>query len=171
MRCVLLYKYLRPERIDVLRDGRIRYTQPIYLNDPFDTKPAFRADERRERMKLQSLAAAKRFGWTEGQRLRINRQLDKMYRSSLELFPIDRPESAKETIEGMVESLGVSVAIFSLAERPDSVLMWSHYACDHSGFVIVFDVDYPEWNRVGAEDDDNPSGVLRKVRYSKVRPN
>src|SRR5262249_3569142 len=66
---------------------------------------------------------------------------------------------------------GVSAGILSLAERPDSILMWSHYACDHSGFVIGFDVDYPEWNRVGPEDDDDRSGVLRKVRYSKVRPN
>src|ERR1700730_14037126 len=123
IRCVLLYKYLRPERIDVLRDGRIRYTQPIYFNDPFDTKPVFRADERRERMELQSLAAAKRFGWTESQRLRINQQLEKMYQSSLEPFPIDRPDNVNETIEWMVELLGVSVGILSLAERPDSVLM------------------------------------------------
>ncbi len=62
---MLLYKYLRPDRNEVLRDGRIKYTQPIYFNDPFDTKPVFRAQERRERMEEQSLAAAKRYGWAE----------------------------------------------------------------------------------------------------------
>lgn len=31
-----LYKYLTTDRIDVLRNGTIRFTQPNALNDPFE---------------------------------------------------------------------------------------------------------------------------------------
>jgi hypothetical protein len=34
-----IYKYLSPERMDVLSRCRIRYTQPGAFNDPFEVKP------------------------------------------------------------------------------------------------------------------------------------
>ncbi|MFQ2730618.1 hypothetical protein ACK3YQ_08160 [Aeromonas caviae] len=36
---MLLYKYLPPERIDVLKNRSIRFSQPIAFNDPFEFKP------------------------------------------------------------------------------------------------------------------------------------
>jgi hypothetical protein len=36
-----LYKYLRPERADVLKSLEIRFTQPNALNDPFELRPRF----------------------------------------------------------------------------------------------------------------------------------
>src|SRR5262249_4259046 len=38
---MLLYKYLSPDRLDVLRDGFIRLTQLAALNDPFECSPRF----------------------------------------------------------------------------------------------------------------------------------
>lgn len=35
----ILYKYLVPERIDVLLKKKIRFTQPCFLNDPFEFRP------------------------------------------------------------------------------------------------------------------------------------
>jgi hypothetical protein len=35
-----LYKYVGPDRIDVLAKKRIRFTQPCFLNDPFEFRPA-----------------------------------------------------------------------------------------------------------------------------------
>lgn len=34
---MIVYKYLRPERIDVLKNSLIRFTQPAALNDPFES--------------------------------------------------------------------------------------------------------------------------------------
>ena len=34
---MIVYKYLQPERIDVLENGMIRFSQPHDLNDPFET--------------------------------------------------------------------------------------------------------------------------------------
>jgi len=36
---MVLFKYLRPDRIDVLEQGMIRFTQPDCLNDPFESLP------------------------------------------------------------------------------------------------------------------------------------
>src|SRR6266700_134946 len=39
---MILYKYLPPERIDVLRNRRIRFTQPADFNDPFEFRPVIK---------------------------------------------------------------------------------------------------------------------------------
>jgi hypothetical protein len=36
-----LYKYLTADRADILELGLNRYTQPVYLNDPFEMTPHF----------------------------------------------------------------------------------------------------------------------------------
>ena len=36
-----LFKYMRPERIDVVENLEIRFTQPDALNDPFELRPQF----------------------------------------------------------------------------------------------------------------------------------
>ena len=36
VRIVIFYKYLPPERIDILQNRLIRFTQPNALNDPFE---------------------------------------------------------------------------------------------------------------------------------------
>lgn len=36
-----LYKYLIPDRIDVIRSRSGRFTQHMALNDPFEMKPFF----------------------------------------------------------------------------------------------------------------------------------
>ncbi len=38
-----LYKYVSPERIDILTNGFIRFSQPSAFNDPFETFPCFTA--------------------------------------------------------------------------------------------------------------------------------
>ncbi len=37
-----LYKYVVPERIDILQNGLIRFTQPMYFNDPFELYPSIK---------------------------------------------------------------------------------------------------------------------------------
>src|SRR5947207_1139944 len=39
---MILYKYLRPARVDVLKHRRIRFTQPGDFNDPFEFRPKIR---------------------------------------------------------------------------------------------------------------------------------
>ena len=37
----VFYKYVPAERIDILQNNLIRFTQPFALNDPFEAKPHF----------------------------------------------------------------------------------------------------------------------------------
>ena len=37
-----IYKYVLPERVDILEHCKIRFTQPKYLNDPFDLHISFK---------------------------------------------------------------------------------------------------------------------------------
>jgi hypothetical protein len=41
-----LYKYCRPERIDILRTGMIALSRPRVFNDPFDLSRSGRHDQR-----------------------------------------------------------------------------------------------------------------------------
>src|SRR5947207_10157340 len=34
-----LFKYVQPDRVDILEFERIRFTPPLEFNDPFDTHP------------------------------------------------------------------------------------------------------------------------------------
>ena len=38
-----IYKYVVEERIDILQNGLIRFTQPSVFNDPFEVYPYFKA--------------------------------------------------------------------------------------------------------------------------------
>jgi len=37
----VLYKFVTPDRADVIENGRIRFTQPGALNDPFEFQVLF----------------------------------------------------------------------------------------------------------------------------------
>ena len=36
---MLLYKYVHPDRIDILKNFQLRFSSPAALNDPFEMKP------------------------------------------------------------------------------------------------------------------------------------
>ena len=40
---MVFYKYVSSERIDILQNRLIRFTQPNAMNDPFEAKPHFYA--------------------------------------------------------------------------------------------------------------------------------
>ncbi|SDO59033.1 hypothetical protein SAMN04490208_4280 [Pseudomonas poae] len=45
-----LFKYLHPDRVDVLKTGKICFSSPTNLNDPFELKPPLRLYESEESM-------------------------------------------------------------------------------------------------------------------------
>src|SRR3954451_15421690 len=61
------------------------------------------------------------------------------------------------------------MGVVSLTECPKNLLMWAHYAGEHTGFVIEVDPQHATFNERRSEDDDFRH--LRKVHYSSTRPN
>lgn len=72
-------------------------------------------------------------------------------------------ESDHGAIELIVQYLN-TLGIFSLSEVPDDLLMWAHYAANHTGFVLEFDGEHSWFWEQRPEGDD--CGTLKKVSYA-----
>lgn len=174
-----LYKYLTPERLDVLRAGMIRYTQPGALNDPFESRPhvaAISSTEKLMRSVSQLLPEEAR---------RLHGQLPPEQQAAV---PVDVIENFLGEELGRSEHLSSQLldrlarlvqdimpaklddlfGMLCLSEVRDSLLMWSHYASEHRGLVIGFDAEHPHFDDRRGPDDELCH--LRKVEYRQNRP-
>jgi hypothetical protein len=109
---MILYKYVVPDRIDVLKKGLIRFTQANALNDPYDVNPNFS-----EFIRGSIQYANERF---EGE------------------MPTESEIQTYVQREAMRfrEQLYLDYLILSLAKRNNNLLMWAHYAACHRGLVF-----------------------------------
>lgn len=193
-----VFKYLVPDRIDILENKNIRFTQARYLNDPFESLPFI--------SKLMSEIESSDFYMKSidpiiqeigNRKLSINdipiEFRDKItpeaidflstitINEGLSLIPGIHPEiltkkllsSSADEIkinysEKLKESWNKFFGILSLTQTNDNITMWSHYAQNHEGFVIEFDPENKFFNKRRTENDS--LGFLRKVKYSAERP-
>lgn len=79
---------------------------------------------------------------------------------SLAKADIQSDQAAREEIVQHLNTLG----ILSLSEVPDDLLMWAHYASNHTGFVLEFDDQHTWFWAQRPEGGD--CGNLRKVSYT-----
>jgi hypothetical protein len=159
---MLLYKYVNEDRIGILTDGLIRFTQPQALNDPFELKPQI--SDVTDWMSIErgsSQLIEEKYG---------DLSQDNKYRLKNIVLSLDSlPDSITKGFEMVVHKAMQEIGILSLSEIPDNLLMWAHYANSHQGFVIEFDSSNNFFNQKIGENDELRH--LRKVLYSEVRPN
>jgi Protein of unknown function (DUF2971) len=154
---MILYKYLAPERVDVLQKSHIRYTQPILFNDPFESRPFFSFGS------IDWVQQALNGEIEEG---KLDREKAAEVVKAIESVGL---ESAEEVIRLMSWVLYAGMfGILSLTEKPDNLLMWAHYAYRHEGFVIGFNVEHEYFTHL--IDVDNAISEFGKVKYSIERP-
>jgi len=152
---------LSPDRIDILQNLKIRYTQAAALNDPFESFPAIIQKDKSwfwdkhlkkiklELTQLEIKQKSKRKQYTRARKKDFPR-LYKRYKDESSLF-----EQAQSII-----ALDSSIeGYLSLSANCDNILMWSHYAQNHEGFVLGFDSNH-EYFQHG----------VSKVIYSDQRP-
>lgn len=144
---MIVYKYLSAERIDVLENSEIRFTQPCDLNDPFETLPNFSL----YREQLRNSLIAKRVEKFGSHAATVGLEI-------LDLM-IDG------TLSNFSEKLSPHFGVLSLSRCRDNILMWSHYANNHSGFVVGFDSSNSFFDPVKGKAIDG----LRPVIYSNER--
>lgn len=171
----ILYKYLRRERFDILLNGRIRYTQPSRFNDPFEARPfiAGLADptQMQEWIEL-ALADSARSIFADMKMPPTQEDIDRAvqaFKKELDftpgaLEPRMLPEARSRVEDRILERIG----ILSLTEIDNDLLMWSHYADGHAGFVIGFDTEHPYFARTGHPADD--FRCPQRVEYRQDRP-
>ncbi len=179
-----LCKYLVPALLPDVIQGRVRFTQPLALNDPFELRPIFDAQKSAQRMLdevvEQSPEAMRR------QIVKAYRSAPKRLRKRLSLSTFERMATgaiARADVLGdfraMAEPVAVrtletvqdevarqmqeAVGIFSVTEDPLSPTMWSHYADEHRGLVLEFDSSHPWFHRARSRSDEFYR--LRRVNY------
>lgn len=130
---MLLYKYLSPDRIDVLSNLTMRFTQPAAFNDPFESRPHLSYDIGLE----ASLKSLERVANECNMPEQDYQELLQKYVSG----KIDHKWPGAMRL--LIELMSSTTVCMSLAERFDNLLMWAHYAQDHEGFSIAFDSSHP----------------------------
>lgn len=174
-----LYKYCSSERVDILDTCLIRYTQPGAFNDPFEIKPYIAKlstpdefekvlgellPEETKRMYDQLPELARRVFSFDFVQMQVKKKQEDARQDMYESMELFTPMLRNIMSRKMNELLG----ILTLTEKPDNLLMWSHYADSHEGFVIGFDSNNRHFDeRKGPNDELR---YLRKVEYRDQRP-
>ena len=175
-----LYKYLSSHRIDVLTHHIIRYTQPGAFNDPFEARPYIEKiadDDDLEQTIDQVLPEEIKKAYDQ---LPLEVRAVIHYETMFKISTQHR-ESMRGQFGAMIsqftpmlrrvmdKKMNELLGILSLTEKPDNLLMWSHYASSHEGFVIGFDSTHEYFNQKKSTKDEFRH--LRKVEYRSIRPN
>jgi hypothetical protein len=144
-----LYKYYRPERVHVLRECSVRFSQRTAFDDERELRPEVAA-----------------FGTEE--EIRVYMDFDPAFRVKpmwLKEALVHRMLTQKGWQERVTQIAQSNVkasdefGVFCLCEQPNSNEMWAAYAAT-TGFVVAFDTTHASFDSLR-----NP-GKLGKVTYS-----
>lgn len=152
----------------LLSCGVAYYADPRSFNDPLDCAPTIKVDTDRESLeklwfdmysskngkdRAQKQIAENRYHSTQVGDYKSNPQAEKFYK---ELLARD--------VKSLVDEEMSAKGVFSLAERWDCPLMWSHYADNHRGFCIEYETIESDFSNIKAV---NYKGV-RSIKVSDI---
>jgi hypothetical protein len=191
-----LFKYVPPERIDIIENGFVRFTQPCAFNDPFETFPCFtgglpddyiqdflvnqKPDElEQEKMFKTSFETAMskypglNIPYEAVKDLPIIKEaLGQVHPLTTELFTQFMSGSgalfSQHTIKMALDAINKEFGVFCLAEKPDNLLMWAHYSASHTGLALEFDEKHQFFDRRTRPEEIGRH--LKKVQYTRNRP-
>ena len=131
---MLIYKYtdFSDGSLEILSHGTIKFSRPNIVNDPFDCFPTHSADTSEILIKS-----------TPGFLEKAANMVGKTTSDLLKEDPASRLQNALDSglyNYDLLERFGICC----LTRDPLNLLMWSHYAQNHTGFVVEFDV--PEYH-------------------------
>ena len=146
---MVFYKYVSAERIDILQNRLIRFTQPNALNDPFEAHPDFYTLGKKgfanayadmiRRAPYRVWKDYKRATRTELDRWAFANQLKADPDYAEQLYKSLGHRDILPNLRERFYNLHNTAGILSLSETPENLLMWAHYAEGHTGFVLVLD--------------------------------
>lgn len=175
------YKYVPEERIDILQNRLIRFTQPLALNDPFEAKPHFYKLGSKEEFAKHYAEAIRRFiyrVWVDYCRALGNDPGRFALAKKVENDPDyaewlyknlhkQNPQNFLPNLRGRFYGLHNEFGILSLSETPNNLLMWAHYAAGHTGFVLVLDGSHDFFTGTNSLPG---FAKLERVEYRSERP-
>lgn len=179
------FKYYTVESAKAtLRSTARKWSTPLLFNDPFDNQFDLRFEEPSEELAKANLAhfikvlsskepfKPNQFG-PQTPSMELLRQVHAA-NPNLEYSAEDLAYLLEGELEGMqkvatiapetndeIRRIMADTSIFCLSETHDNLLMWSHYAQNHTGAVIKF---------LALPEVDSPLIVAQPVRYSEHMP-
>lgn len=184
---MLLYKYCHPDRVDILLNGLIRFTQPSELNDVFEfwhlfegVMPSWLQESLEsignkygqvalgvavchllERLNAPDKAREILYALLLEKAGKV--QIGDYFGRQLSSYVERRAASNGKSQESYSKHFGV----LCLSETATNMLMWSHYADYHRGLVLEIDIDEAFPKRIGR---DSVIGTPQKVIYDADVP-
>ncbi|MEQ9947760.1 DUF2971 domain-containing protein [Pectobacterium aroidearum] len=171
-----MYKYLPPERIDVLINKMICFNNPRNFNDPFEFHAVFEQGGLLNKIEniIEGMNLSDKMD-DEFKSMYMRLSQDKQSDISQQFLPVMRAlfenskpmiiNSANQVYENFNNAFVDFTRVLCLSEKKDNLLMWGHYADSHRGFVLEFDVNNGFFNQRKNQRDEY--GYLREVKYKK----
>ena len=174
---MVFYKYVSAERIDILQNRLIRFTQPNAMNDPFEARPDFYALGKKgfASAYAEMIRRAPYRVWKDYKRV-TGTGLDRWaFANKLKAYPdyaeqLYKALGHQDILPKLRErfyKLHNDAGLLSLSETRDNLLMWAHYAQGHTGFVLELDGSHDFF-----KGNDSLLGFakLERVEYRLERP-
>ena len=153
----VLYKYGKFDEYTekVFTHNDIYFSSPNVFKDPFDSKPHLACDGEMQQIEdyLCERYGKKYHGRSKEEILAdVRREIMAKGKQNIYL---------EEAVEKAIELLRKKLGICCFTKIKDNILMWTHYAKQHTGFCLEFDVN---------NDFFRPSTRAIKVKYDGLRP-
>lgn len=171
---VRLFKYLHPDRVDVLRDKLLCFSSPANLNDPFELRPLIKLFDSTDSLRasmaefFESAIEEQLASLGPMRSLLTAEHIDQLRAMTWEALPATLEKHTPAFRQSINTAMDKAIGMLCLSECQDDLLMWAHYANSHEGFVIEFDPSSAFFHGRRSEKDE--LRFLRKVTYSDARP-
>jgi hypothetical protein len=158
-----LFKFVDSRGVDILENERIKFTPPNQFKDPFEFRPAIAKPSKKFlKQRLGELLKGASSEWWESpdapkgfnrsqrrqEDLRIKKEAIRKIRSGEEPFP-------EKLQDSLADEVGAQFGVLCLCAVNNENLMWYHCADGHKGFVIEFNSEHAEFQKLG-----KPTGVI-----------
>lgn len=173
-----LYKYMSEDRVEnILVDNKIRFTQPVYFNDPFDVQPHIQSPNikgfvNKINDKSKGILLSRLISFLVENGMRDNDFNTDEHRKAFlqglnDLTHDEIDEHIKNTFNKEVND---SIGILSLTKDYENLLMWAHYANEYKGFIVEFEKKSELFsNALKVEyKEERPSVKMRRIEPNRL---
>lgn len=152
-----LYKYghLNEYSEALFSKPEVWFSPPPKLNDPFECRPWF-TFEGTQSEAVDALVRILRKRNPDMTQDTATAEADGIFLQGRHRDP----HTWEVLRDGVAQMLGKKIGLYCLSRIPDSILMWSHYGCEHEGYCLEFE----------ATDHTPVFGEAQPVLYSDSYP-
>ncbi|MGO8928138.1 MAG: DUF2971 domain-containing protein [Limisphaerales bacterium] len=160
-----IFRYFHPDRVDTLEGETVTFTPPNKFNDPFEMRPVI-APVRSKSHLMQGLRQAEAQEGLPDELAALPRKERRAQERQIRKATIahllkNASTYASQMQQVLPDEFSAATGVLCFSSVKDSLLMWAHYADSHRGFVVEYDAEHPEFQKLGKP---------QAVTYTSGRP-